>query len=117
MQPSKGRFIYRAALFRVSYYQDLFKERLKMEKIRQLSRIFPDIVKSCHNFYCDSPFSCRGDLEPGFKVSSQQAARRSVLREKGPLGGGIKSIFLSASGFLWDPILGKTFLVMLYLKR
>ena len=58
MQTSKGRFIYRAALFRVSYYQDLFKERLKMEKIRQLSRIFPDIVKSCHNFYCDSPFSC-----------------------------------------------------------
>lgn len=56
MQTSKGRFIYRAALFRVSYYQDLFKERLKMEKIRQLSRIFPDIVKSCHNFYCDSPF-------------------------------------------------------------
>ena len=55
MQTSKGRFIYRAALFRVSYYQDLFKERLKMEKIRQLSRIFPDIVKSCHNFYCDSP--------------------------------------------------------------
>jgi hypothetical protein len=56
MQTSKGRFIYRAALFRVSYYRDLFKERLKMEKIRQLSRIFPDIVKSCHNFYCDSPF-------------------------------------------------------------
>ena len=75
MRTSKGRFIYRAALFRVSYYQDLFKERLKMEKIRQLSRIFPDIVKSCHNFYCDSPsFSTEGSVRNSAGILRTAAA-------------------------------------------
>ena len=88
MRTSKGRFIYRAALFRVSYYQDLFKERLKMEKIRQLSRIFPDIVKSCHNFYCDSPvnISFRNAFTAGFlpqKESSEpvEGSRMRIVRQ------------------------------------